>query len=122
MKPVKVLITGNAKEAYEELNILVGNEIKDGIETSDNQKLLKSIKQKIEFIKSNPEYGVHLEKKKIPKQYILEYEVNNLWKVNLTGYWRMLYTLRGSEIEIIALVLDIINHKEYDKILGYKKR
>lgn len=34
----------------------------------------------------------------------------------------MIYTLRGSEVEIIALVLDIIDHKDYDKKFGYRKR
>jgi hypothetical protein len=34
----------------------------------------------------------------------------------------MLYTLTNgdSEIEIIAFVLDVIDHKEYDKKFGYK--
>jgi len=36
----------------------------------------------------------------------------------------MLYTLKDgeSEIEIIAFVLDIIDHNEYDKKFGYKKK
>ncbi len=34
----------------------------------------------------------------------------------------MLYTLRGSEIEVISLILDILDHKEYDKKFGYRKR
>jgi len=33
----------------------------------------------------------------------------------------MIYTIRGSEIEIIALILDIIDHKEYNKKFGYRK-
>jgi hypothetical protein len=48
--------------------------------------------------------------------------VTNLWKVNLTGYWRMLYTIKGDEVEIICYVLDICDHKRYDRIFGYRKR
>jgi len=33
----------------------------------------------------------------------------------------MIYTIRGNEIEIIALILDITNHKEYNKKFGYRK-
>jgi hypothetical protein len=35
----------------------------------------------------------------------------------------MLYTLRDgeTEIEIIAFILDIIDHKDYNKKFGYKK-
>ena len=40
----------------------------------------------------------------------------------LTGYWRMLYTIKGDQIEIICFVLDILDHKSYDKIFGYRKR
>ncbi len=121
-KPVRLLLTGDAKEEFEELNKEVGEEISRGVTESDYQKLLSSIKQKIEFLKANPEYGVHIQKDRIPKEYILKYDVNNLWKVNLSGAWRMIYTIRGSEIEIIALVLDILDHGAYDKKFGYRKR
>jgi len=47
--------------------------------------------------------------------------MHNLWKANLSGAWRLIYTIRGSEVEIIALILDIIAHKDYDKKFGYKK-
>jgi len=31
-----------------------------------------------------------------------------------------MYTITGDEVEIIAFVLDIFNHKDYDKLFGYK--
>jgi len=36
----------------------------------------------------------------------------------------MVYTITNgdSEIEIIAFVLDVINHKEYDKKFNYKRK
>jgi len=120
-KPVKLIISGDAKEEFERLNKIVGQEITKGITKSDYQTLLNSIKQKIEFLKENPQYGIHIPKNKIPKEYIKNYDANNLWKVNLSGVWRMIYTIRGSEIEIIALILDIINHKKYNKKFGYRK-
>ena len=50
------------------------------------------------------------------------YDVDNLWVADLTGYWRMLYTLKGSEIEILCFVLEIVDHERYDKIFGYRKK
>jgi hypothetical protein len=47
--------------------------------------------------------------------------VNNLWKCNLSGAWRMIYTLKGTEVEIFAIVLDIFSHKKYEKKFNYKK-
>ncbi|MFH1669287.1 MAG: hypothetical protein ABIA62_05140 [Candidatus Woesearchaeota archaeon] len=121
-KQVKVVIVGQAKEDYAELNRLVGEETAKGITKSEHQTLFNSIKQKVEFLKENPEYGIHVEKRKIPKEYVLDYDATNIWKVNLSGYWRMIYTIRGTEVDIIAVVLDILDHKAYDKKFGYKSR
>lgn len=121
-KPVKVIITGDAKEEFEELNKVVGEELSRGITSSDHQTLLNSIKQKIEFLNSNPQYGIHIPKDRIPKEYAIRYDANNLWKVNLSGAWRMIYTIRGSEVEIISLILDILNHRDYEKKFGYRKK
>jgi len=121
-KPTKVIITGNAKEEFDDLNRAVGEEIKKGITSSDHQTLLNSIKQKIKILRDNPEYGIHIQKDKIPKEYIKDYDINNLWKVNLSVAWRMIYTIRGNEVEIISLILDIMNHKDYNKKFGYKSK
>ena len=120
-KPTKVIIIGDAKEEFDDLNKAVGEEIKKWITSSDHQTLLNSIKQKIEILRDNPEYGIHIPNDRIPKEYIKDFDVNNLWKVNLSGAWRMIYTIRGSEVEIISLILDIMNHRDYEKKFKYKK-
>src|SRR3989344_4301779 len=116
-KKVKVILLGQADIEYKKLNEIVGQQIKEGKENSDEMQLLRSIKQKVDFIKANPFYGDNIPKKLIPK----DYNVQNLWRVELTNFWRMLYTIKGDEIEIICFVLDILDHKRYDKIFGYKK-
>ncbi len=121
-KPTKVIITGKAKDEFNDLNKLVGDEIKKGITKSDHQTLLNSIKQKVDLLKDNPEYGIHIPKDRIPKVYTRDYDVSNLWKVNLSGAWRMIYTIRGTDVEIISLILDLMNHKDYNKKFGYRKR
>ncbi|MFH1398537.1 MAG: hypothetical protein ABIG95_00305 [Candidatus Woesearchaeota archaeon] len=120
-KPTKVIITGEAKEEFDDLNKLVGEEIAKGITTSDHQTLLNSIKQKIELLRDNPQYGTHIPKDRIPKGYVRDYDVDNLWKVNLSGAWRMIYTIRGSDVEIISLILDIVDHTDYSKKFGYRR-
>ncbi|MAG77950.1 hypothetical protein CL616_01145 [archaeon] len=117
-KPVRVILLDEAETEYKKLNEIVGKQINEGKENTSEIQLLKSIKQKKDFIKANPFYGDNIEKKKIPKNF----NVSNLWRVELTNYWRMLYTIKGDQIEIICFILDIINHKKYDKIFGYKKR
>ncbi len=49
--------------------------------------------------------------------------VTNLFRVELPNFWRMLYTLTAEgDVEIIAFILDIIDHKTYDKKFGYRKK
>ena len=120
-KQTRIIFGEDAREQFEELNKKAGEELLKGITKSDHQILLNSIKQKIEFLRDNPQYGIHIPKDRIPKEYIEKYEVNNLWKVNLPNVWRMIYTIRSNEIEIISLILDIFNHKDYEKKFGYKK-
>ena len=117
-KNIRLVLVDNAKEAFVKLNEIVGEQTKKGLTNSQEMRLLKSIKNKIDLLKENPFYGDNIEKKKIPKGY----NVPNLWRVELTNYWRMLYTLRGDEIEVVCFVLEIIDHKKYNKIFGYKKK
>ena len=80
----------------------------------------KLIEKGIDKLKYSFKYGDHIPKKQIPKEYISKYSVENLWKLNLNGYWRMIYTVRGTEIEVISILLEVIDHKSYDKKFGYK--
>ena len=114
----RIILIDRAKEEYKRLNELVGQQIKEGKENTDEMQLLRSIKQKKEFIKANPFYGDNIPKKKIPKSY----NVSNLWRVELSQFWRMLYTIKGDQIEIICFVLEILNHNDYNKKFGYKKK
>jgi len=86
MRPVKVSFIDDAADEWERLNKIVAEEKSKDIENSENQQLLKSIKQKIELIKMNPQYGSSVQKRLIPKKF----PVDNLWVVGLTGFWRMI--------------------------------
>ena len=47
------------------------------------------------------------------------YEINNLYKYNLPNAWRLLYSLSGEEVELIAIVLGCFDHKEYERKFNY---
>ncbi len=117
-KPTRVILIGEAKDEFKRLNEVVGQQVKENKENTDEMQLLRSIKQKRDFIKANPFYGDNISKKLIPK----EYDVSNLWRVELSQFWRMLYTIKGDQIEIICFILNIINHDNYNKLFGYKKK
>jgi hypothetical protein len=65
-------------------------------------------------------YGAPVPKRLIPKEYLSKYHVQNLYRVELPFFWRMLYTLRDNKVEVIAFVLDIVDHKDYNKKFRYK--
>ena len=109
-KEVRVFMKGQAKESYLQLKDRTDKEA---------QSLLKSINRITEILKSNPQYGNPIQKRLIPKSLIQE-GIQNLYRVELSNFWRMLYTIEGTKIEILVFVLKIMNHKEYDKLFGYK--
>lgn len=121
-KQVRVVLLGEAEEEFKRLNEIAGSQAIAGRENSEEIQLLRSIRQKIEFIKNNPFYGDPIAKDLIPEEYKIKYHAVNLFRAELSQFWRMLYTLKGDEVEIIAFVLDIISHPKYNSKFGYRKK
>ena len=117
---IRVIFTEEAEQEYQKLVETVKLERENGVENSEQQKLLKSVDEKVERLKYAPDSGIQIPKKLFPAKYLAKYEVNNLWKMNLFNYWRLVYTLRGDKIEVLCIVLDLIGHPSYDKIFGYR--
>lgn len=105
-------------EAEETYNYLKQQAEKSKIERS----IPNALHSKSELIKSFPDYGDRIPNRLIPQEYRIKYRVTNLFRVELPNFWRMLYTVRGHEIEIIAFVIDIMDHRKYNKKFGYKKK
>ncbi|MEK6875721.1 MAG: hypothetical protein AABX30_03485 [Nanoarchaeota archaeon] len=119
-KEVRVKLSIEADKVYQELNKIVGEEKLKNIESSFHQTLLRSINKAVELLKQNPFAGNQIQKRLIPGKYIIKYEIDNLWRIELADRWRLIYTITGNQLEIVNFVLDIFNHREYDKIFGYK--
>jgi hypothetical protein len=106
MKPEKVIFADESLErSFVRLN-----------ETDPLKKgLIKAIKE----VQENSFVGRNVKKNLIPKEIIKKYNINNLWIYNLPNGWRMLYVLTSSEIRIIAVVLDWMNHKDYERLFKF---
>jgi len=111
-KSVIIKLKGKAKESYEKLKERNDKEAKS---------ILNSFERVKEILKKDPQYGDPIKKNLIPLTFERE-GVKNLYRVELSNYWRMLYTLKGSEVEILLFILSISDHKDYDKLFGYRKR
>lgn len=119
-KEVRVVLSAEAAEEYNELNRIVGTELQNGVTSSVHQSIFRSIERVKGWLKENPFVGDQIKKGQIPDFYIQKYGITNLWRIELSNYWRLIYTIQSNEVEIIDFVLDIIDHKEYDKKFGYK--
>lgn len=119
-KTVRVILSSEAEEVY----IYLNKEVADAIKRTPEVQILEMFLKKKEIIKQNIHYGLPIAKNLIPKEYKEKYGVTNLFWVELPYFWRFLYTLTNdeSEIEIIAFVLDIMDHKKYNKKMGYKNK
>ncbi|RLG13980.1 MAG: hypothetical protein DRN71_03880 [Candidatus Nanohalarchaeota archaeon] len=121
-KEIWVEFSEDADLDYQELQKKLLQEKEQGIENSSNMQLLKSIDREKDNIKIDPQYGTHIPRRNISKAVVNRYGTDRLWKVDLVGYWRMIYTITGDEVKIIAFVLEFMDHKKYDNVFGYRKK
>ncbi|MFA6330372.1 MAG: hypothetical protein WCX64_06905 [Candidatus Micrarchaeia archaeon] len=113
----KVAFSREAQEIYSRLN-------GEANRSKVSRSILRAINAKIGLIKGNFRYGQPIAKALIPTEYRLKYGVTNLYHVKLPMFWRMLYSVVPGDggVEIIAFVLDVIDHPTYDKKFGCKRQ
>jgi len=81
--------------------------------------LKKAIKRAIESLKENAFCGEKIRKELIPKEYIIKYHINNLFWYSLSKGWRLVYSVAGNNIEVIAVIIEYFDHKNYERRFGY---
>ena len=91
--------------------------LKDG--DAKAKQLYKFIERAINDLKQDPACGVKIKRERWPKTYVKKYGIANLWKYDLPGAWRLIYTIVEDEIRIISVILEWMSHKDYDKRFGY---
>lgn len=118
-KEVVIKFDEEALKEYKELQDLVAEEKSSKGEPTYLQ-LLSSINIALRNIKADSHYGDFIPRKYISKNSIKKYGTDKILRVELVGFWRLLYTLIGDEIKIVAFILEFMDHKKYNKLFGYK--
>ena len=121
-KEIWVNFSEEANADYKELQNKVLIEKEQGRDNSFNMQLLKAINREKANLKIDPQCGIHIPRKYIPKKLIERYGTDRLWKIDLVGYWRLIYTIVGDDVKIIAFVLEFMDHDRYNKLFGYRKK
>jgi len=94
--------------------------LKEEFEKIKDRQLAKQLEKAIENLQENAFCGIQIPKKLIPKEYIKRFgELSNLWKYNLPDAWRLIYTIKNNNITILSVLLEWLDHKEYERRFRY---
>ena len=87
---------------------------------SDEDPIKKALKRAFEDIENNFRIGRPVTKdvynKKGIKRVLKKYGVDNLRIYDLPSAWRLIYSVSRDQIQVIAIILEWMNHKEYEKL------
>jgi hypothetical protein len=108
IKPADAVIFANPdlEEAYYDLSV--------------DSPLRKSISRAIDDLKENVFCGDQIKKELIPKEYIKNFKIDNLWWYPLSDGWRLVYSIVSDKVELLAAIMEYFDHKEYERRFGYK--
>jgi len=81
--------------------------------------LWRSIDACLVELKGNALAGVKIPRSLWPKEYVRNLGLTNLYKYNLAGAHRLIYTIYTEADKVKVLAIDFMSHKEYEKLFGY---
>jgi len=87
---------------------------------TEDKKIYDFLVRAFEDIEKDASCGMQIPKRLIPKDYVKKYgNIDNLWKYNLPNAWRLIYTIKKEEIIILGIILEWLDHKNYERRFGY---
>ena len=82
------------------------------------RQLFCIINKAMDNIEKDAFCGIQIPKRLIPSEYFRK-GVKNLWKYNLPGSWRLMYSILNEEIIVVSVILEWLDHKEYERRFKY---
>jgi len=70
-------------------------------------------------IEKNAFCGIRIPKRLMPHDYVVNYNIHNLWKYNLPNAFRLLYSVESDGVLVLAIILEWFNHKNYERKFNY---
>ena len=86
---------------------------------TEDRELCKRLNKAFDDLAEDAFCGMQVPQKLIPRSYIHKYGITNLWKYYLPKAWRLIYSVGKDEVVILAIILDWMNHKNYERVFGY---
>ena len=85
----------------------------------EDKKICYFIDRAISDLKKDPLCGSRIPSRLTPKFYLDKFGMKDIWKYDLPEGWRLIYSIIGSEVKIISLLLEWFDHKEYERRFSY---
>ena len=87
---------------------------------TEDKKLYEWLERAFEDLEQNSFCGIQIPKKLFPKEYEKKFgKLDNLWKYNLPNAWRLIYTIKNGEVLVLSIILEWLDHKEYERRFNY---
>ena len=86
---------------------------------TEDRVLYRWILRACEDLENDAFCGIQLPKRLIPKAYVDKYGIDNLWKYDLPRGWRLIYSVSRGQICVLSIVLEWMNHKNYERRFSY---
>ncbi len=93
------------------------NKLKES--TTEDKKLYETINKVLDNLEEDAFAGIQIQKRLIPEVYKTKYGVTNVWKCDLQNGWRLLYTVGKEDVIVLSIILEWMNHKDYERRFGY---
>lgn len=86
---------------------------------SEQRQLSNWLARAFKDIEENAFCGIQIPNKLIPKTYQKKYDIKNLWKYDLPNAWRLLYSIEDNKVLVISIILEWMDHKNYERRFNY---
>ena len=86
---------------------------------TDERKMYNWLVRALKDIEVNAFCGIQIPSRLIPKAYLKKDGIRNLWKYNLPNAWRLLYSMENKRIFVVSIVLEWMDHKNYERRFRY---
>lgn len=84
----------------------------------------QDLRRKAKQLAHDPQRGTFIGIRRVPKTTLAKWDARvgvqlNLYKLDLSGGWRALYAVGSDGPLRVVVILEVVDHKEYDRLLGY---
>ena len=81
--------------------------------------LYRIVKRGLDVLRENMGAGEKVEKRKWPRMYVRKYGIRNLFRLDLDRNYRLTYTIIADGLKKVVCVLEVMDHKTYNRRFGY---